>query len=61
MTHALTVCIKFFVSLPRKVRFGVWIDILAKRKFVILAKILFSYFHLYLVYLFFFLFFVFLF
>ena len=49
MTRALMVRIKFFVPLPGKVHFGVWIDILEKGKFLICAKIFFSYFHLFII------------
>ena len=38
----------FFVSFPRKVRFGVWINILAKEKFSNLRKKIFSFLFLFL-------------
>ena len=59
MTCVVMVHIKFFVSFPRKVRFGVWIDILEKREVCNLSKIflfLFSFVsYLYLIYFIFFL------
>ena len=59
MTCVVMVHIKFFVLFPRKVRFGVWIDILEKREVCNLSKIflfLFSFVsYLYLIYFIFFL------
>ena len=49
---------KFLASLTRKVRFGVWIDILAKKKFANLSKnfLFFSFFYFNFVYFIFLLF-----
>ena len=48
MTCAVAIHNKFLAPLPRKVLFGVWIDILAKEKFSNLNKKFISYFHLFM-------------